>query len=250
VPAWFQPLINTHKPCLPCFLCPGDFHLTLQRLVLAGVKLAPADSGAAPALWPSGLFDSVGTGLNISDVRLVVDAADFSQYLAHMQSLPRSVAQYYTDSKSFLHIAAWQGRKVSARSVTLLSGGCLVTPATEYADFAGTLAAAGPDGCNVRSVTNATLIPTLRADGSLPTPAPLLVLVGTNVSLGFGLKPGAIPINRPVFMTGLFSVPTSVDMYMTVNQLNATSEWLRLQRVWGLCWGALLHPAAASACSG
>lgn len=111
-------LPTTHKHCPHCCLLTGEFHLTLQRLVLAGVKLAPADGGAAPALWPSGLFDSVGTGLNMSDVRLVVDAADFSQYLALMQSLPRSVAQYYTDAKSFLHIAAWQGRKVSAHSVT------------------------------------------------------------------------------------------------------------------------------------
>lgn len=145
-----------------------------------------------------------------------------------MQSLPRAVAQYYTDGKSFLHIAAWQGRKVSAHSVTLLSGGCLVTPAAEYADFAGALAAAGPDGCNARSATNATLIPTLRADGSLRTPAPLLVLVSTNVSLGFGLKPGSIAIHRPVFMAGLYSVPTSVDMYMVVNQLNATSQYAKM----------------------
>jgi hypothetical protein len=65
-------------------------------LLLAGVKLtAPADD-TVPQLWPLGLFDKVGTGLNISDVRLVVDGVDFQQYLALMQTLPRAVAQYHT----------------------------------------------------------------------------------------------------------------------------------------------------------
>lgn len=70
--------------------------MTLQRLLLAGVKLtAPADNNV-PQLWPLGLFDKVGTGLNISDVRLIVDLADFQQYLTLMQTLPRAVAQYHT----------------------------------------------------------------------------------------------------------------------------------------------------------
>lgn len=128
------------------------------------------------------------------------------------------------DGKSFLHIAAWEGRSTNAHSVTLISGGCLVTDTAAYADFADTMLAAGQEGCNVRSVNNATLIPTLLTEGSLPTPQPLLVLITANVSLGFGLKAGSIPINRPVVMAGLYSVPTSMDMYMVVNQLNVTSK--------------------------
>lgn len=128
------------------------------------------------------------------------------------------------DGKSFLHIAAWEGRRVIAHSVTLISGGCLLADATAYADFAGAMSAAGQDDCNVRAVTNATIIPTLLSYGSLPAPRPLLVLVTANVSLGFGLKAGSIPINRPVVLAGLYSVPTSIDMYMVVNQLNATGE--------------------------
>ena len=129
------------------------------------------------------------------------------------------------DGKSFLHIAAWEGRRVSAHSVTLISGGCLLADATAYADFADAMLGAAQDGCNVRAVNNATIIPTLLSYGSLPVPQPLLVLVTANVSLGFGLKAGAIPINRPVVLAGLYSVPTSIDMYMVVNQLNATGEW-------------------------
>lgn len=49
-----------------------------------------------PQLWPLGLYSAVGNGLNISDVRLMVDAADLQQYLELMQSLPRAVAQYHT----------------------------------------------------------------------------------------------------------------------------------------------------------
>jgi hypothetical protein len=58
----------------------------------------PANSRSAPALWPLGLFDAVGIQLNISDVRMVVDPADFQGYLALMQTLPRAAAQYYTVS--------------------------------------------------------------------------------------------------------------------------------------------------------
>ncbi len=72
--------------------------MILQRLVIAGAKLTAANSQNVPQLWPLGLFDAVGTGLNISDVRLVVDAADLQGYLALMQTLPRAVAQYYTVS--------------------------------------------------------------------------------------------------------------------------------------------------------
>lgn len=66
--------------------------------MLAGVKLTSPADASAPQLWPQGLFDTVGSGLNITDVRLMVDAADLKEYVAHMQTLPRSIAQYYTVS--------------------------------------------------------------------------------------------------------------------------------------------------------
>jgi hypothetical protein len=72
--------------------------LSLERLVLAGVKLTSPADASSPQLWPQGLFDTVGTGLNITDVRLMVDAADMKEYVAYLQTLPRSVAQYYTVS--------------------------------------------------------------------------------------------------------------------------------------------------------
>lgn len=128
------------------------------------------------------------------------------------------------DGSTFLHIAAWKAGKSNIFSTTLISGACLVPDATAYADFADAMAAAAVDGCNVRAVNNASLIPTLLNYGSLPTPEPLLVLITANVSLGFGLKPGAIPVHRPVVMVGAYSVPTSIDMYMVVNQLNVTSK--------------------------
>jgi hypothetical protein len=60
--------------------------------------------------------------------------------------------------------------------------------------------------------------------GGVGFPEPLLVFVTSNVSLGSGLKVGAIPINRPVVLVGLYSVPTSIDMGLVVNQINTTSE--------------------------
>lgn len=130
------------------------------------------------------------------------------------------------DGSSFLHIAAWKAGKSNIFSTTLISGACLAPDATAYADFADAMAAAAVDGCNVRAVNNVSLIPTLLNYGSLPTPESLLVLIAANVSLGFGLSSGAIPIHRPVVMVGAYSVPTSIDMYMVVNQLNVTSKQL------------------------
>lgn len=63
--------------------------------MLAGAKLTPP-AGDAPPLWPLGVTDTVGSRLNISDVRLIVDAADLQSYVTHLQSLPRAVAQYHT----------------------------------------------------------------------------------------------------------------------------------------------------------
>lgn len=152
--------------------------------------------------------------------------------LALLSRSRRVAVAVLQDGRSFLHIAAWEARKSSVHSVTLISGPCLERNPAAYAQFGRALAAAGQDGCNVRAVDNTTLVPTLISQASLPTPQSLLVLITTNVSLGFGLKAGAIPINRPVVMVGLYSVPTSVDLYMQVNQLNASAG---AQHPW-TCW--------------
>jgi hypothetical protein len=129
------------------------------------------------------------------------------------------------NNKTFLHIAAWVSKQSSVHSVTLISGSYSAANASDYMPFTGALLPADANtGCNFRAVNNASIIPTLVNVGGVQTPEPLLVFVTSNVSLGSGLKVGAIPINRPVVLVGLYSVPTSIDMGMVVNQINATSE--------------------------
>jgi hypothetical protein len=154
------------------------------------------------------------------------------------------------DGKTFVHVAAWESKQSSVHSVTLISGSCLAADASSYTDFAGALATAEQDGCNVQSVDNTTLIPTLVESGGIPTPQPLLVFITANVSLGFGLKAGSIPIHRPVVLVGLYSVPTSIDMYMVVNQLNVTSECCAGRRHGCGCLGRQLTGVCNNSSSG
>jgi hypothetical protein len=57
-------------------------------------------------------------------------------------------------------------------------------------------AAAARRGCAVKVADNSTLVPTLVQKAAVHTQQPLLVIVPFNVSLGRGLPPGAIQINR------------------------------------------------------
>lgn len=129
------------------------------------------------------------------------------------------------DGRSFLHIPEYTDRLTTLRSVTLISGPCEAAAADTFlrpAASAAMVPAALPGGCNVCSVDQATLLPTLLRDAAAPTDQPLLVLIIANVTLGQGLRAGTVDIRRPTLMTGLWSEPTSVDLGMVVNQLNVT----------------------------
>lgn len=94
-----------HPHCVlhACHLCAG-FSLTLRRLVLVNVTLAPVLQNATlPPLWPMGMFEAPGESLAIADVRFVVADSDFQQYLGLVRSLPDSAVQYYTVGVAFLH---------------------------------------------------------------------------------------------------------------------------------------------------
>jgi hypothetical protein len=130
------------------------------------------------------------------------------------------------DGRSFLHIPEYRDNSTVLRSVTLISGPCEAEAADTFLQPAASAAlvpAAPPGGCNVRSVNNVTLLPTLLLDAAVPTDQPLLVFIIANVTLGQGLRAGAVDVRRPLLMTGLWGVPTSVDLGMVVNQLNVTS---------------------------
>jgi hypothetical protein len=130
------------------------------------------------------------------------------------------------DGRSFLHIPEYMDKSTALRSVTLISGPCEAEAADTFlqpAAAAALVPSAPPGGCNVRSVNNETLVPTLLRDAAVPTDQPLLVLIIANVTLGQGLHAGAIDIRRPTLMVGLWSEPTSVDLGMVVNQLNVTA---------------------------
>ncbi|KAF8060546.1 RPL6 [Scenedesmus sp. PABB004] len=199
----------------------GGFSLSLRRLVLEGAALAPP-----PAPWPLGMFDALGGNLSMSDVRLVVGAADLATYADWFQGNVDPV-HFHTDDASFLQIAGWQDGRTQLHSVTLVSGACAPGGGRGGAAAALAVAAPGspppPAGCNVRTVDNATLVPTLLRAAGVATPEPLLMLITSNATLGPGLGPGAVPVARPVVLAGLYSVPTSVDLGMVVNQLNVTA---------------------------
>eukprot|EP00878_Enallax_costatus_P031578 GHUV01034538.1.p1 GENE.GHUV01034538.1~~GHUV01034538.1.p1 ORF type:complete len:388 (+),score=55.61 GHUV01034538.1:197-1360(+) len=200
----------------------ADFTLSLRRLVLVNVTLAPPGAAGQPALWPEQMYTAPATGLTMSDVRIIASADDFWSYLNYFQS-NNTEARYFTDGVGCLHIAAWDHGSTSVHSVTLVSGPC--TPQFDamylrYTTLLSSAAAASGGKCAISAdINNVTLIPALLQEGAKNTSQPLLVLVTANVSLGVGLGPGAVSIRRPVIMVGLYTIPTSVDFGMVVNQL-------------------------------
>ena len=67
----------------------------------------------------------MGIQLNISDVRLVVDEADFKGYLALMQSLPRAAAEYYAVSVPAavqMLVCSWSFQALLCVMIGLLMG--------------------------------------------------------------------------------------------------------------------------------
>jgi hypothetical protein len=74
-----------------------------------------------------------------------------------------------------------------------------------------------------------TLVPLLLEAAATPTPAPLLLFLTSNVTLGappVALGATGYTVARPVYLVGLVSTPTSVDFQMVVNQVNLTSQAL------------------------
>lgn len=71
--------------------CPAGFTLTLERLLLRNITLTPASgAGGVPRLLPMGLFSAIPLNVTLMDVRLVVDAPDFQQYLTFFRQQLRS----------------------------------------------------------------------------------------------------------------------------------------------------------------
>ncbi|WIA15154.1 hypothetical protein OEZ85_001840 [Tetradesmus obliquus] len=201
------------------------FSLSVQRVVLANVAFEGQGAAGVPRLWPAGMYRAPGSSLEMTDVRMLVSDATLQQQLQFFRDASGGI-NVRTDGRSFLHIPEYADKSTTLRSVTLISGPC----GAEAADIflqpsasAAAVPAAPPGGCNVRTVSNATLVPTLLRDAGVFTDQPLIVFIIANVSLGQGLHAGSIDIRRPTLMTGLWSVPTSVDLGMVVNQLNVTA---------------------------
>lgn len=78
------------------------------------------------------------------------------------------------------------------------------------------------------AATNASLVAALLPAAAVVTPAPLLVYITSNVTLGVHprLPAGGVVVRRPVVFVGLASLPTSLDFEMVVNQLNLTTSAL------------------------
>jgi hypothetical protein len=127
------------------------------------------------------------------------------------------------DNATFLHIPYWADDLTFVNNVGLL----LATASGSPADLALSKPAAGRNF--VLAADQATLVPLLQAAGATSTSVPLLVYVASNISLG---RPQEIalglPINRPLFLVGRVTVPTSVDFGMQVNQLVLLGSYSRM----------------------
>lgn len=92
----------------------ADFTVTLKRLVLRGMQLAPASgAGGLPRLLPLGLFPAVPRHLAFYDVRMVVEPNVFQEYLTFFRQQLRTTREtagagpsIHTVSKGSVLIAA------------------------------------------------------------------------------------------------------------------------------------------------
>lgn len=123
----------------------------------------------------------------------------------------------------------WSDNHTELYSVTILTGPC--NPAVGHVAFSGVQT--NLPGCNIRTVNNETLVPTLQRDATINTTQPLLVRITSNVTLGPGLE-GPIVVQRPVLLLGTSSAPISVDMGMMVNHLHVLAPTAQL------AWQALV----------
>ncbi|KAF8060547.1 D-xylose 1-dehydrogenase NADP(+) 2 [Scenedesmus sp. PABB004] len=202
--------------------------LSLERLVLVGFEHAPVGPGSEglPALWPRGLLSAGGAALRLTDVRLVTSSPEVFQGWLQAFAGDSRVVQW-TDNATFVHVVQWADERTAVSSVGFLLQAAQPAPGVPVPPPLGPLALPPPHVRGaVVAATNASLVPALLAYAPLATPAPLLVYVTANVSLGARppLPPGGVPVNRPVVFVGLASAVTSVDFQMVVNQLNETGS--------------------------
>lgn len=80
-------------PDVTCFNCVmyADFSLTLKRMVLRKMTLAPpTGAGGLPRLLPLGIFAAVPRSLSLFDVRMVVEEKEFQEYLGFFRQQLRT----------------------------------------------------------------------------------------------------------------------------------------------------------------
>jgi len=145
------------------------------------------------------------------------------------------------DNATFLHIISADSPTTRLASVTLLTPDTLLPGLEEEAggssgrgaSSSSNLGARGPSSSPHSSssahlsVDNTTLVPLLLGAAATPTPAPLLLFLTANVSLGAPppfLAARGFPLARPVYLVGLVSTPTSIDFRQVVNQVNLTGQ--------------------------
>ncbi|WIA33783.1 hypothetical protein OEZ86_006896 [Tetradesmus obliquus] len=209
-------------------LAPGDIvetssgpnRVVLNDVVLTNFSLTNPTRDAQ-VMWPRGLISpglqpgtTLPRRLYMQDVQLLVDGGTLQQYLRFFTAPGPNNTLVYTDNATFLHIPFWSDDLTFINNVGLLLAPAVGDPAV----LALTEPAAGRN--YVLAADHATLVPLLQAAGSTSTSIPLLVYIATNVSLGRPEDTAVgLAINRPVYLVGRVTMPTSVDFGMAVNQL-------------------------------
>lgn len=83
-------LLGLHVIQMSC-VASADFSLTLKRMVLRKLTLAPpSGAGGLPRLLPLGLFAAVPRSLSLYDVRMVVGEKEFQEYLGFFRQQLRT----------------------------------------------------------------------------------------------------------------------------------------------------------------
>ncbi|WIA13636.1 hypothetical protein OEZ85_007199 [Tetradesmus obliquus] len=218
-------------------LAPGDIvetssgpnRVVLNDVVLTNFSLTHPTRDAQ-VMWPRGLISpglqpgtTLPRRLYMQDVQLLVDGGTLQQYLRFFTAPGPNNTLVYTDNATFLHIPFWSDDLTFINNVGLLLAPAVGDPAV----LALTKPAAGRN--YVLAADHATLVPLLQAAGSTSTSIPLLVYIATNVSFGRPEDTAVgLAINRPVYLVGRVTMPTSIDFGMAVNQLVLLGSFSRM----------------------
>ncbi|KIY99653.1 hypothetical protein MNEG_8312 [Monoraphidium neglectum] len=235
-------------------------NVRLERVTLVNATLGPP-SDPRGALSPRWLDTSRAASLWLVDTLVFTSAKVLGQYTAFLLSQRaaaggRTQTRFYTDNRTFLHLNEWtapSGARATNVGILLVGAGDnqLRQP------LAG--APLEPPAPVLLSATNETLVPLLRWHAAVQTPEPLLVYLGSNVTLGGGTSAadggagagaGAaagvrlasasaasakmlaahdnITVARPVILVGHARDPTSIDFRMRVNQFAASGPFANL----------------------